>query len=246
MSENADRRSNGQFQRGNRFRLRRDGEPPPADLNPSRAKLRQQLARHREEVERLAGLEAALDRCHAENRDARSAHQASVEALTKARHIDRTDLAFRFANREVVAKTHEIEAAEALVARNKAELERLSEIEEALDEEVRQSQQRATMRQMSAREALSEVICSSETFNSLLERLDALHAEERGLHKAFRTISSAIGGLPDIHFRRINRVTSLDPDVIEPIDTSIAERWSAALSALREDADAPLPDGGRE
>src|SRR6516165_10526622 len=119
MSEpRPDRGKNGQFQRGNRFRLRRDGEPPPADLDPSRAKLRQQLARHKEEQERLAGLEAALERCHAENRDARAALQQSETALREARHVDRADLAYRFVNSEILERTHEIEAAEALVARN--------------------------------------------------------------------------------------------------------------------------------
>jgi hypothetical protein len=241
----SDRARNGQFVSGNRFRLRRDGDPPPPDLDPARAKLRQQLARHKEEQERLAGLEAALERCHGESRDARSAHQASVDALAKARHIDRSDLAFRFANREVVEKTHAIEVAEALVARNKAEIERLDEIEEALAEEVRQSQQRATMRAMSAREALSEVVCSSPQFIDLLEQLDQLWGRMRGLHKCFRTLSAALGGLPDQHFRKIHRVVSMDPDALyEPeLDERPAEAWSKALSALREDADAPLPDG---
>jgi hypothetical protein len=242
MSEpRSDRGRNGQFTPGNRFRLRRDGEPPPADLDPSRAKLRQQLARHKEEAERLDGLSQALERCRGELFTARSAHQASVDALREARHVDRTDLAYRFVNSEILERTHEIEAAEALVARHQAELERLSEIEEALAEEVRQSQQRAVMRHMSAREALSEVICGSPAFNSLLEQLDALHATERGLHKAFRVISATVGGLPDQHFRRIHRVTSLDPDVNEPIDIRIAESWAAALVELRENADAELP-----
>jgi hypothetical protein len=236
------RSANGRFLPGNSRRFRRDGEPPPADLDPARAKLRQALARHKEEAERLDGLTAALERCHGESRDARAALHQSETALATARHVDKRDLAYRFVNSEILERTHEIEAAEALVARHKADIERLSEIETALAEEVRQSQQRLVMRQMTLREELGSVICSSEAFNSLLERLDALHATERGLHKAFRAISSAIGGLPDLHFRRINRVTSLDPDVNEPIDTTAAELWSAALSALREDADAELPN----
>jgi hypothetical protein len=157
-------------------------------------------------------------------------------------------LAFRFLNREVVEKTHEIEIAEAAVARHQAEIERLSEIEQALSDEVRQSQSRLVMRQMTLREQLSEVICSSPQFNELLEQLDQLWGRMRGLHKCFRTLSAALGGLPDVHFRRIHRVVSLDPDALyQPqLDERPAAAWSAALSALRENPDAPLPDGVTE
>jgi hypothetical protein len=244
----SDRGRNGQFQRGNRFRLRRDGVPPPPDLDPSRAKLREALARSREEEQRLDGLSQALERCHMENLAASTALQASIEELAKARHVDKRDLAYRFANSEILERTHEIEAAEALVARNQAELERLSEVEQALADEIKASQSRLTMRQMALREQLSEVICSSPQFNELLERLDQLWGSMRGLHKCFRTLSAALGGLPDVHFRRIHRVVSLDPDAVgEPqLDERPAEAWSKALSALLQNADAPLPNGVTE
>jgi hypothetical protein len=246
MSETADRRGNGQFQRGNRYRLRRDGEPPPPDLDPARAKLRETLARHKEEAERLDGLTAAMERCHGESRDARAALHQSETALRDLRHTDRTDLAYRYAEGAILELSHSLDVATAEVARNQAELERLSEVETALADEIKASQSRLVMRQMSLREALSAVICDSSEFRSLLERLDALHAAERGLHKAFRVISAAIGGLPAAHFRRIHRTVSRDPDVNEPIDPAVAEHWSAALAKLREDADAPLPNGVTE
>jgi hypothetical protein len=241
------RAANGRFLPGNSRRFRRDGEPPPPDLDPSRAKLRQALARSREEAERLDGLSQALERCHGELLTAQSALQVSIEELAKARHVDKRDLAYRYAEGAILEMSHSIEAAEALVARNRAEVERLSEVEEALDGEVKASRARAVARQMSLREALSELVCSSEQFNGLLEQLDQLWGRMRGLHKCFRTLSAALGGLPDQHFRRIHRVVSMDPDVIvgEPqLDERPAAAWASALAALAQDPDHPLPETG--
>jgi hypothetical protein len=62
----------------------------------------------------------------------------------------------------------------------------------------------------------------------------------RGLRKAFAQISSASGGLPYEHHTHVYRQPSLDWEVIgEPLDNGPAEQWAAALTELRQDADAP-------
>jgi hypothetical protein len=227
----------GRFRPGNSYRFKPDAPPPSA-----RDKLRMAWLKQHEEEDRLNGLEAALERCNDEGRNARRALREAEAVLNELRHSNVTDLAYRYANSEVLEQTHAGEVQAAEVARHQREIERLDEIEAALAEEIRQSQSRMGFAKSAVRDRLSEVICSSPEFQSLFTALDALHATERGLHKVFRLIGKEIGGLPYECYTRLNQRVSLDPDVNEPIALGLAELWSAVLAELRGgNTDAALP-----
>src|SRR6516225_8223051 len=173
----SDRAKNGQFTRDNRFRLRPDGEPPPPDPDPARERLKTALAAVKEEEERLAALEQALERCTEEGRAARRAARDSAALLAEMRRTSPGDLAYAYANNsEVLERSHAVDVQRAAVARDQREIERLDEIESALSSEIRDAEMRLRLRRGAVRDATSQLICSSRQFHSLLDEIDRTQA----------------------------------------------------------------------
>jgi hypothetical protein len=233
----------GRFTANNKYKFRPSDAPPDSD--PSRDKLRVALQRHREEQLRCDALEAARERCHGELRESWRAARDSENKLKELQDANHApDLAYAYANNEAPTHNPAITIAQSETSRHQRETARLTEIETALDSEIEQSQRRLGYLRGTLRDCINEAVCSDPAFQSLLDELDRTHAHLRGLHKCFRVISKAVGGLPHEHFTHVHRIISLDPDVAEPIELGPALSWELALVKLRDNADAPLPSGG--
>jgi hypothetical protein len=232
---------NGRFTSGNKYKFRPTDAPPGSD--PSRDKLRIAQTRRLEEQTRLDGLEAAQDRVAGEIRTANQTLRRIEDQLQELRDGDRIAAAYAFANDEELADDAATLAAKnAELDRAQSEIARLSAIDLTLGEEVHQARMRLGLKQMTWRDELGSVICTSREFQGLLDDLTAAWGRLRGIRKALQTISSNIGGFPYSIHTTVYRSVALDPDVLgEPTEESWAEAWAQTMREITENPDFPLP-----
>ena len=85
-----------------------------------------------------------------------------------------------------------IAKAQAAVDKARADLQHVTEIQQALETEIERAQMCLRLRRDSVHEALADVVCGSPEFAGLLCELDKAWARLRGLRKCFWVIHKAL------------------------------------------------------
>jgi hypothetical protein len=121
-------------------------------------------------------------------------------------------------------------------------------IRAAVDAEIGQVTARIRRREAALNEALANLVLDSAQFHALFEELTKAWGRLRGVRKALWAVQHHLAGnMPQQIADRWNAVVSLDPQAVAdsmgplPTDEGPFTAWQAALEALREDPDAPLP-----
>ena len=120
-------------------------------------------------------------------------------------------------------------------------------MERALANEMVAGERRIERCRYSLREAMAKVVAASSEFTAVYAEMKAAWYRLRSIRAVCAAIDHCVGAtLPS--YGRWQAVEPLEADRAGyPIDTALVGRWTVALAALAENADAPLPvSGGNE
>jgi chromosome segregation ATPase len=209
---------------------------------PPRERLRTAIGRVTEESNRLNGLEDGQRRAQERLRTARQTLEEAEAALRKLQQNSPTELAYAFANNEL-ADQQALTETTTTIDHHRQEQDRLVGIDEALSNEIAQSQVRLRQRQRDLYSVMADVVITSDEYTSLLAEIDATWVRLRSLRVAAIQIQTGLRGyLPTEFERRTQAVEPLEERVGYPVDEDLVRPWAQALSRLSTDADTPLPD----
>jgi chromosome segregation ATPase len=211
-------------------------------LSASRDRLRDAIARVRQEQERLTSLEEAQTRAHDQLRDAEHALSDAESALQRVNRDEQSRLAYQFVNNGAV-DDDPVADAKAIVTTAQAEVERLEKVETALASEVDRVQ--ATLRTLRVTQytIMTELVCGSNEYRSLIEAHTAAWQRLRTIKTALKTVSAGLHGqMPQALMDEALRAEPLEVRVGFPVDAVFVDAWVNALAALENDASAELPE----
>ena len=220
---------------------------PPRLPSPANAKeleaLRQQLrdAQHAfsSENTRLEVLQQALVRSHAERLAAAEAVDEAETALRTAKQFGRHNLALAYLDgREVGELTPQSAEAQRDVAADNYATCR--------GDRARPARGNCELgeRRRARDAALSALVCRSPEFLHLLRRQSAQWAKLRSLRLAVLAIAGELGGQIDMRLLTIAQNDEpLERLTGYKVGDALIERWTGSVKALRDDAEAKLPNG---
>jgi hypothetical protein len=223
----------------------RPGSDPQVE---ARARLGEAIAGLRDDQERFAAVEAGREKAR-RRRWELSTQVDDIKAELAAAEADEPQrVAYEFVN--ATDTDSPVKTVTAKLASAQASLDQIVAVESGLDREIEQLQFRLQRRHSALHESLAAVVITSPQFVDLIDRqLTEAWANLRGVRKAAWTIQQAMmGNMPREYEIRWQAPIPLDPTVRWPhgpipTNESPAQAWAAALAALREDPETPLPGG---
>jgi DNA repair exonuclease SbcCD ATPase subunit len=184
------------------------------DLSIQRDNLLSAIAQLQDERQRLTSLEEAREKAREQSRVASSKLTEAETNLRQARDAEPQRLAYAFASGGINAVSP-LSSAQLALEAAQAEASQIKHIEQALDTELVQVNNRLRDRQTALHQALAGVVCNSAEFHHLFDELTNAFARIRGIRKACRQIQRALQGqMPDEFSQRWQSEVSLDPDDI--------------------------------
>jgi predicted nucleic acid-binding Zn-ribbon protein len=225
----------------------------PISFEPGeRAALRSALDALHETERVLETLQTAHERAGESRRALADQVREAETSLEWAQSDEPSRVAFAFAEGDPEADAASpVTVAQAALDKLRGEIQRLRNLEAALEAEMAKGRDRIAQGQNTVRAAVASLVCNSPELGRMLEELEATWAKLRGLRKAFSVITAGCGDfMPTDLLNQWQGVYPLDftakwfsGGAIIPIDERPAEAWSEALAKLLEDPEHPLPAG---
>jgi chromosome segregation ATPase len=210
--------------------------------DPAREALTAAVTALRDEKSRLAQLEQARERAREESWGLPDRVANAEIELRKARADEDSRLAYEFASGGDVSEVSPISACQKALDEARAEQERISRVENALDGELERAGVRLRRAEAAVNEALADVVIGSAAYAQLLEQHAAAWQRLRSVKTVMRVIVQALCGFaPQALIDKIDMAEPLDIRVGYGVEDKFVGAWADSLAALLVDPDAELP-----
>ena len=201
--------------------------------DPERAALATAIARHADAAERLDRIRSALDRLPSSDEMA-SKLEAATAALADARLTENANTVARLLGEP--ADPDPVPAAKAAHAETADSLAQVRQQRDLLAGQERQAETTLSYRLMDLKRDLAAVLQASPAVAALAEAFAAAQRRVVELRAALRAVSAA-NGIPESH----RLWEALPGDGFFPDRLPAVAAWRAAIAALAQDPNTPLP-----
>lgn len=219
-----------------------DGPAPMPDPT-SRDNLRSIITQITETQQRLAALEDARVRAREDRWALGSRLRDAQYELSRAQAEERSRIAYAYTNQQAVRdEITPVESAKLTLDRVQSEYDHIETVEASLDTEIPQVQSALRQLRNDQYTAISQIVCNSDEYEALLTAHTAAWRHLRSIKETLRTVQAGLHGqMPHALYDMASRSEPLEIRVGYPVDPELVTAWATSMSALENDADAPLP-----